>query len=95
MVVRRFEASDIIYAGAEQVPCVRIDVKANSFMLHQIRKMIGAAVAVARGTVPFELIHASLAVPASCACAPPLPALSTSPQKPKGAQFDFPLYRWC
>ena len=41
-------------------PCVRIEVRGGSFMLHQIRLMIGTAVAVARGFLPLALLPASL-----------------------------------
>ncbi|GIL48336.1 hypothetical protein Vafri_4612 [Volvox africanus] len=43
------------------VPCVRLRVRGMSFMLHQIRHMIGGAVAVARGSIPLQLLRASLA----------------------------------
>lgn len=34
------------------VPCVRLEVCGDSFMLHQIRHMVGVAVAVVRGIMP-------------------------------------------
>ncbi len=40
---------------------MRLCVRGQSFMLHQIRHMIGAAAAVARGVLPLELLLASLA----------------------------------
>ncbi|KXZ42898.1 hypothetical protein GPECTOR_112g268 [Gonium pectorale] len=43
------------------VPCVRLRVRGMSFMLHQIRHMIGGALAVARGMLPLPLLRASLA----------------------------------
>ena len=49
------------YTGG--VPCLRLEVRGTSFMLHQIRHMIGAAVAVARGLLTVELIHASITTP--------------------------------
>lgn len=45
-------------------PCIRLSVQGASFMLHQIRHMVGAATAVALGIIPLELIEASLAAPA-------------------------------
>ncbi|GFR46264.1 hypothetical protein Agub_g7817 [Astrephomene gubernaculifera] len=45
-------------------PCVRIRVRGQSFMLHQIRHMIGGGLAAARGMVPLQLLRASLAAPA-------------------------------
>jgi len=45
-------------------PCVRLTVTGASFMLHQIRHMVGASVAVALGILPLELLEASLAAPA-------------------------------
>lgn len=59
------EASDqllrIVSHGG--VPCVRLTVCGASFMLHQIRHMVGAAVAVAIGKIPLDLLEASLAAP--------------------------------
>lgn len=34
------------------VPCIRLEVCGDSFMLHQIRHMVGAAVAIVRGIMP-------------------------------------------
>lgn len=45
-------------------PCIRLSVQGASFMLHQIRHMVGAATAVALGIIPLELVQASLAAPA-------------------------------
>jgi tRNA pseudouridine38-40 synthase len=45
------------------VPCLRLCVKGDSFMLHQIRNMIGAAVAVARGIMPADLLAVALSAP--------------------------------
>jgi tRNA U38,U39,U40 pseudouridine synthase TruA len=39
-------------AAAGGVPCLRLEVCGDSFMLHQIRHMVGAAVAVVRGIMP-------------------------------------------
>lgn len=40
---------------------MRLRVTGMSFMLHQIRHMIGGALAVARGSLPLPLLRASLA----------------------------------
>jgi tRNA pseudouridine38-40 synthase len=45
-------------------PCIRLSVEGASFMLHQIRHMVGAATAVALGIIPLELLEASLSAPA-------------------------------
>jgi len=42
----------------------QVSLKGQSFMLHQIRHMVGAAVAVARGIFPIEFVEASLLKPA-------------------------------
>lgn len=56
--------------GRDAVPCVKIEIEANSFMLNQIRHMIGVAVAITRGTLPLGFVEASLSLRARCACAP-------------------------
>lgn len=58
-------------------------MQGGSFMLHQIRHMVAAAVAVARGALPLELLEASLATPArvNLPLAPPSTLMLT------GAQF--------
>ena len=43
---------------------MQVSLKGRSFMLYQIRHMIGAAVAVARGVLPLEFVEASLLKPA-------------------------------
>ena len=40
---------------------MRLRVRGQSFMLHQIRHMIGGAIAVARGILPLPLLAAALA----------------------------------
>lgn len=45
-------------------PCVRVIIRGDSFMLHQIRHMIGAAIAVTLERFPVEAITASMAKPA-------------------------------
>lgn len=44
-------------------PCIRMNIKGASFMLHQIRHMVGCAVAVALGVIPLELVEPSLSTP--------------------------------
>lgn len=44
-------------------PCVKLSVCGASFMLHQIRHMVGGAVLVALGKMPLELLQAALAPP--------------------------------
>jgi tRNA pseudouridine38-40 synthase len=46
------------------VPCLKLEVTGDSFMLHQIRHMIGAAVAVARRIFPPEFLEVALSAPA-------------------------------
>ncbi|EIE24783.1 pseudouridine synthase [Coccomyxa subellipsoidea C-169] len=44
-------------------PCIKVVFSGQSFMLHQIRHMIGAAVAVARGTIPLDYVEGCLRSP--------------------------------
>jgi len=62
---RKVEATSVddpapLREGGE--PAVRIRIRGQSFMLHQIRHMVGASVAAARGDVPGELVEASLKI---------------------------------
>lgn len=50
--------------GAAATPFVRVEFTGESFVLHQIRKMVATAVAVARGALPPGFIEASLLRPA-------------------------------
>ena len=43
---------------------LQVTLKGTSFMLHQIRHMVGAAVSVARGLCPLDFVEASLLKPA-------------------------------
>lgn len=68
---RHFRFNETCEAGHEiekivshgGVPCVKLTVRGASFMLHQIRHMVAAAVAVAIGKIPLDLLEASLAAP--------------------------------
>lgn len=50
-------------------PCVRMLVTGESFMMHQIRYMVGAAVQVALGIMPLDLLTVSLLRPCRIGCA--------------------------
>lgn len=49
--------------GASGEPCMRMLVTGESFMMHQIRYMVGAAVQVALGIMPLDLLKTSLLKP--------------------------------
>ena len=51
------EPGALVDGGTVAVPVTFVG---QSFMLHQIRHMVGAAVAVARGVLPQEVLTASL-----------------------------------
>jgi tRNA U38,U39,U40 pseudouridine synthase TruA len=50
--------------GAVAARRTQVTVAGASFMLHQIRHMVGGAVLVARGQAPLAWLHAALAGPA-------------------------------
>jgi tRNA pseudouridine38-40 synthase len=64
---------DVVRLVDGGVPCLRIRVEGASFMLNQIRNMVGSAVACARGQLPRALLDASLSsrVRAALVKAPP------------------------
>lgn len=53
-----FEAEDII--TVDGIEFVRLQVIGQSFMLHQIRKMVGLAVAIMRGAAPESVMDFAL-----------------------------------
>lgn len=55
---------DPIPLGNGATSAVKVSITGSSFMLYQIRHMLGAAVAVARGDLPLEFVSASLCAPA-------------------------------
>jgi tRNA pseudouridine38-40 synthase len=55
------EPLELVEQGGE--PCVKLSVCGASFMLHQIRHMVGGAVLVALGKMSLELLQAALAPP--------------------------------
>ncbi|CAG9460537.1 unnamed protein product [Pedinophyceae sp. YPF-701] len=77
--VTRFRAEDpaALVAGGER--CVRITIEGDSFMLHQIRHMVGTALAVARGVIRPEVLELALQEPARVTTprAPPLTLVLT------------------
>ena len=44
-------------------PMAVVTLTASSFMMHQVRHMVGLAIAVSRGIVPLEYLHAALTMP--------------------------------
>ncbi|KAG2499459.1 hypothetical protein HYH03_002406 [Edaphochlamys debaryana] len=59
--VLSFTAEDPAPLVPGGIRCVRLRVRGLSFMLHQIRHMIGGGLAAARGLLPLPLLAASLA----------------------------------
>ncbi|KAL0045471.1 hypothetical protein WJX82_007559 [Trebouxia sp. C0006] len=57
-------ADDPITLGNGATSAVKVSITGSSFMLYQIRHMLGAAVAVARGDLPLDFVSASLCAPA-------------------------------
>eukprot|EP00200_Dunaliella_tertiolecta_P018396 CAMPEP_0202397978 /NCGR_PEP_ID=MMETSP1128-20130828/975_1 /ASSEMBLY_ACC=CAM_ASM_000463 /TAXON_ID=3047 /ORGANISM="Dunaliella tertiolecta, Strain CCMP1320" /LENGTH=659 /DNA_ID=CAMNT_0049001017 /DNA_START=2910 /DNA_END=4889 /DNA_ORIENTATION=+ len=62
-VIYSFTAEDPKELVPGGVPCLKLEVHGESFLLNHIRHMIGAAVAVTRGLMPFDLLKASLHAP--------------------------------
>ncbi|KAF5828336.1 hypothetical protein DUNSADRAFT_17770 [Dunaliella salina] len=63
-VIYSFTAEDPTQLVPGGVPCLKLVVHGQSFLLNHIRHMIGAAVAVTRGLMPLDLLRASLHAPA-------------------------------
>lgn len=63
-MVLRAEACDPAPLTPGGPPAVTVRLRGNSFMLHQIRHMIGVALAVARGVLPVGAVAAALTPPA-------------------------------
>lgn len=61
--MRSITVSEPLRLTEEGELCVRVCLWGDSFMLHQIRKMVGTAAGVAVGSIPLELCRASLAPP--------------------------------
>ena len=70
--VFRCAVRKVVRVGGEEYVCVR--VAGASFVLHQIRHMIGAAVAVARGVVDADVLSIALRSPLLVDAAPLAPA---------------------
>eukprot|EP00775_Hariotina_reticulata_P003564 gene3564-3832_t len=62
-MIRSFTADDPTPLVEGGVPCLRLEVCGDSFMLHQIRHMVGCAVAIVRGIMPKGLLDVSLSAP--------------------------------
>ncbi|KAK9918566.1 hypothetical protein WJX75_005011 [Coccomyxa subellipsoidea] len=56
-------ADDPVPLVPDGTPCIKVVFSGQSFMLHQIRHMVGAAVAVARRAIPLEFVEACLRSP--------------------------------
>jgi len=52
------------HVGDEEVQFLRVRLKGNGFMIHQIRYMVGAAVAVANSVISLEYLRSSMCIPA-------------------------------
>lgn len=59
------EAPSCLVAG--HPPAIRVVIRGDSFMLHQIRHMVGAAAAVALDIIPIDVIRGSLTTPSRAA----------------------------
>lgn len=55
--------SDYLHSYDEKYKIIDVEIKAESFMYKMIRKMIGAAVDVARGTIKLDQIASMLYKP--------------------------------
>jgi hypothetical protein len=62
--IESMEVGDPLRVGNEANLVIPVRIKGLSFMVHQIRTMIGAAIAVTRGDIPQELLETALLVPA-------------------------------
>ena len=80
-----------ISVGVQGQTWVRIVVLGQSFMLHQIRKMVGTALAVMRGTAPPDAIPLALSPARQLVRSPSL--LLTLCMSPDGVCLSVALYR--
>eukprot|EP01025_Chloroclados_australasicus_P060037 TRINITY_DN764_c0_g1_i1.p1 TRINITY_DN764_c0_g1~~TRINITY_DN764_c0_g1_i1.p1 ORF type:complete len:607 (-),score=39.44 TRINITY_DN764_c0_g1_i1:535-2355(-) len=62
--IRSFSFEGPYYLDNDSVACIKLTVTGTSFMLNQIRKMVGMVIAVMRGLYPVEFLRASMTAPA-------------------------------
>ena len=53
--IMKFECSDTFISQGMEF--ITLQIKGQSFMLHQIRKMVGLVVGIARNVAPKEVVH--------------------------------------
>ncbi|KAJ9517195.1 hypothetical protein QJQ45_009046 [Haematococcus lacustris] len=98
--ITSFTAEEPRYLNPGGLLCVKLQVTGSSFMLNQIRHMVGAVVAVSRGCCSADLVRAALASPAKVTFpkAPPhtllLGANTFLPFRPAGTEAEAPVSRF-